>query len=246
VGSLSTSAEPGAVPPGAVPPGAVRLDLDGLDTRAVNATLRGLPEGAAVVLQHPGGRHNLAVGLNRRVRVTIEGAAGYYCAGLSRLADVTVRGTAGPGVGENLMSGRVTVDGSAGASAASSGRGGLVVVRGNASLRAGISLKGATLAVAGDVGAFCGFMAQAGTILIGGNAGEGLGDSLYEAVIYVAGTVGRLGTDARVEELADADVLAVSRLAADAGFDHIDARNVTRIGSARQLYHFATHNHSAY
>jgi glutamate synthase domain-containing protein 3 len=120
------------------------------------------------------------------------------------------------------------------------------VVDGNASLRAAISLKGATLAVGGDVAAFCGFMAQAGTVLVGGNAGPGIGDSLYEAVIYVAGTIAGLGTDARVEELTRSDVDIVTDLVKQAGFDHIDPENVTRVASARQLYHFDTHNHGAY
>jgi len=83
-----------------------------------------------------------------------------------------------------------------------------------------------------------GFMAQAGIILVGGNAGDALGDSLYETAIYVAGKIASLGSDAQVEELTDEDVLTVKRLVATSGFDHIDPENVTRIGSARQLYNF--------
>jgi len=113
-------------------------------------------------------------------------------------------------------------------------------------LRAGISLKGATLAVAGNAGAMSGFMAQAGVILIGGNAGHGLGDSLYEAVIYVAGRIDSLGADAVVEEMRDDDVLAVKELVEETGFDHIDPHRVTKVVSARQLYHFSTQNHGAY
>ena len=30
------------------------------------------------------------------------------------------------------------------------------------------------------------------------------------------------------------------------GFDHIDPTRVTKVASARQLYHFSTHNHGAY
>jgi hypothetical protein len=32
----------------------------------------------------------------------------------------------------------------------------------------------------------------------------------------------------------------------ETGFDHIDPNRVTKVGSARQLYHFSTHNHGAY
>ena len=61
-----------------------------------------------------------------------------------------------------------------------------------------------------------GFMAQAGVMLVGGDAGDALGDSLYEAVIYVAGKIASLGSDARMEELTEADVVAVKELV-DAG-----------------------------
>jgi glutamate synthase domain-containing protein 3 len=140
----------------------------------------------------------------------------------------------------------VRVHGDASQAAAASAHGGLIAVAGSASLRAGISLKGATLAVAGDAGPFCGFMAQAGTILIGGDAGDALGDSLYEAVIYVAGTIRGLGADARVEELTQGDVAAVRDLVKRTGFDHIDPEKVTRVASARRLYHFDSHNHGSY
>jgi glutamate synthase domain-containing protein 3 len=138
------------------------------------------------------------------------------------------------------------VRGSASQSAGSSARGGTIVIEGDASLRAGISLKGATLAIGGNAGAMSGFMAQSGVILIGGNAGHGLGDSLYEAIIYVAGSIDSLGSDAVITDMSDEDVLAVKQLVSDAGFDHIDPTGVTKVTSARQLYHFSTHNHGAY
>jgi glutamate synthase domain-containing protein 3 len=149
-------------------------------------------------------------------------------------------------VGENLMGGTIRVRGSVSQSAGSSAHGGLIVVEGDASLRAGISLKGATLAIAGDCGAMTGFMAQAGTILVGGDAGPALGDSLYETVIYVAGAIASLGADAEVQELTDDDVAAVKRLVEVAGFDHISPGDVTRVGSARQLYHFSSHHRGVY
>jgi methylamine---glutamate N-methyltransferase subunit B len=75
-------------------------------------------------------------------------------------------------------------------------------------------------------------------MLIGGDAGNALGDSLYEAVIYVAGKISSLGSDARVEELTEADVRVVKDLAKLGGFDHVDPENVSRVASARELYNF--------
>ena len=227
------------------------LSCDALSVREVNHQLRRMPRGASCSVTAPRGKHNLGVGLTEGIDLYIEGNAGYFLGGLGGRADgtgpdITVDGFVGWSVGENLMGGTVRVKGSASQSAASSARGGTVMVEGDASLRAGISLKGATLAVAGDVGAMAGFMAQSGTILVGGDAGHGLGDSLYEAVIYVAGTISSLGADATVEELVDDDVLAVKRLVELTGFDHIDPGLVTKVVSARTLYHFSADHHGVY
>jgi methylamine---glutamate N-methyltransferase subunit B len=216
----------------------VTLSCAELPVREINRRLRELPAGTAVRITEPRGRHNLAVGLCHRLDVTIDGNAGYYIGGLCDGPDVTVNGFVGWGVGENLMSGTVRVNGNASESAGASAHGGMVAIAGDASSRTGISLKGGTVVVAGDVGHMSGFMAQAGTMLVGGDAGEALGDSLYEAVIYVAGRVRSLGADARVEDLTDEDVLKVKKLVELSGFHHVDAQNVTRVGSARQLYNF--------
>ncbi len=227
------------------------LNCDQLTTREVNRALRQLPAGARAVIESPRGRHNLAVGLTASIDIAVEGNAGYYLGGLGGNRDgtgpsITVDGFTGWGVGENLMGGQIRVHGSVSQSAGSSARGGLIIVDGDASLRTGISLKGGTIAVGGDSGAMTGFMAQAGTILIGGNAGAGLGDSLYEAVIYVAGSIESLGADARIEDISDDDVEVVKALVAEAGFDHISPGDVTRVASARQLYHFSSANHGTY
>jgi glutamate synthase domain-containing protein 3 len=225
---------------------AVTLDAADLTTREINARLRQLPDGARAVIAQPRGRHNLAVGLTNRIGITIDGNAGYYIGGLGDGPEITVNGFTGWGVGENLMSGVIRVNGSVSQSAAASAHGGLVIVEGDASLRAGISLKGGTIAIAGDAGNLAGFMAQAGVILIGGDAGEALGDSLYETVIYVAGRIASLGADARRTDLTEDDVTAVKSLCAQAGFGHVSPQDVTKVTSARQLYHFSAAHASAY
>jgi glutamate synthase domain-containing protein 3 len=228
----------------------VTLDCDQLTVREVNSELRSLADGQRVRIEHPRGRHNLAVGISRALSIEIAGNAGYFLGGLSGEAglgpDLLVYGFVGWSVGENLMGGTVRVQGSASQSAAASAHAGMVIIEGDASLRAGISLKGATLAIAGDAGPMTGFMAQAGSILIGGDAGPGLGDSLYEAVIYVAGDIASLGADARIEKLGNSDVDTVAEIARRAGFDHVAPGDVTRVASARQLYHFSSINHTAY
>lgn len=217
---------------------AIELSCAQLSVREINAALRDLPDGTTVKITEPKGRHNLAVGISGRLSITIAGNAGYFVGGLCDGPDITVEGFVGWSAGENLGSGTIRIHGNASECTGASARGGLIVVDGDASSRAGISLKGADIAVGGDVGHMTGFMAQAGTILVGGDAADSLGDSLYETVIYVGGKIRSLGSDARIEDLTEADVARVRELTAAAGFTHISAEDVTKVASAKTLYRF--------
>lgn len=216
------------------------FDLSRQSVSELNRHLHGAPESLAgqhITVSHPDGAHNIAVGINAPVSVTIQGHAGYYAAGMNKFADVTIEGSASTGVAENMMSGKVHVKGFASNGAGASAHGGLLVIDGDAGLRCGISLKGGDIVVGGSVGSFSGFMAQAGRMVICGNAGDALGDSLYEAVIYVRGSVKSLGADARIEPMTEADVTALSALLAQAGKAY-EPSEFKRVASARSLYHW--------
>src|SRR5206468_11693707 len=129
---------------------AVELSCAELSVREVNAALHGLPDGSAVRITEPRGRHNLAVGLTNRLGITIEGNAGYFVAGLCDGPNVDVEGFVGWSVGENLMSGTVHVRGNASECAGASARGGLIVIDGDASSRAGVSVEGGAVGIAGE------------------------------------------------------------------------------------------------
>jgi len=224
----------------------VTFDLKRRSVRELNQFLHGELQGVEKVkVENPDGAHNLAVGLNGPVMVEIAGHAGYYAAGMNKHATVVVHGNAGPGVAENMMSGRVEVAGFASGGAGASARGGVLIIRGDAGLRCGISLKGADIVVGGSVGSFSAFMAQAGRMLICGDAGDGLGDSLYEAVIYVRGKVRSLGADAQVEPMTDADYEAVRGLLDAGGFSH-SHREFKRVASAKTLYHWNADANQSY
>lgn len=216
------------------------FNLSHQSVRELNQHLHGTPESLAdqhIVVSHPDGAHNIAVGINAPVSVTIQGHAGYYAAGMNKFADVTIEGSASTGVAENMMSGKVHVKGFASNGAGASAHGGLLVIDGDAGLRCGISLKGGDIVVGGSVGSFSGFMAQAGRMVICGNAGDALGDSLYEAVIYVRGNIKSLGADAQLEPMTETDVTALSTLLAQAGLAY-EPSEFKRVASARSLYHW--------
>ena len=216
------------------------FDLSRATVRDLNQFLHGPADtlaGRRVNVLNTDGAHNLAVGVNAPVHITLQGHAGYYAAGMNQHATVVVQGSASTGVAENMMSGFVHVKGFASNGAGASAHGGLLVIDGDAGLRCGISLKGADIVVGGSVGSFSGFMAQAGRMAVCGDAGDALGDSLYEAVNYVKGHIKSLGADAQIEPMSDADVSALAALLKAAGQPH-DPRDFKRVASARALYHW--------
>jgi glutamate synthase domain-containing protein 3 len=225
------------------------MDLSQTSRREVNAFLHRLRPGANESLRilNPRGLHALAVGIDASVDVEVEGHVGYYCAGMNKLATVVIHGNAGPGLAENIMSGRVEVRGDASQAAGATGRGGLIVIGGNAAARCGISMKGVDIVVRGSVGHMSAFMAQAGRLVVLGDAGDGLGDSIYEARLYVRGGVKSLGADCvekpmRAEHEAElAALLEQADLGGEARPDEF-----RRYGSARTLYHFKTDNAGVY
>ena len=203
--------------------------------------------GHDVRILNPDGAHNIAVGLNAPMRVSVHGHAGYYAAGMNQFASVLIEGSASTGVAENMMSGTVRVKGFASNAAGASAHGGLLVVEGDAGLRCGISLKGGDIVVGGSVGSFSGFMAQAGRMVVCGDAGDALGDSLYEARLYVRGTPKSLGADCTPKEMRDAHRSALRKLLDAAGVGgEVDVSDFRRYGSARKLYNFHIDNLGSY
>jgi methylamine---glutamate N-methyltransferase subunit B len=226
------------------------VDLARTPLRELNAALHRLaPDTNETHWQvlNPRGAHAVAAGIDAPITVEIEGHVGYYCAGMNKHATVLVHGSAGPGVAENMMSGRVHVRGDVSQGAGATGCGGLLVVDGNASARCGISMKGIDIVVKGSVGHLSAFMAQAGTLVVLGDAGEALGDSIYEAHLYVRGSVKSLGADCIEKPLAEHHRAELRRLLTVAGLDGaLDIGTFRRYGSARRLYHFHVDNAGSY
>ena len=224
------------------------FDLGKSELRELNAALQTLPPSTNQTIWtilNPRGSHALAVGVTANVEISIEGHAGYYCAGMNDGAAITINGNAGTGVAENMMSGLVHVKGDASQSAGATAHGGLLVIDGNAAARCGISMKGIDIVVKGNAGHMSAFMAQSGSLVICGDAGEALGDSIYEARIFVKGKVASLGADCEVKEMDAEDVEILSALLAKAGSTD-KPEEFTRYGSARNLYHFHVDNAGAY
>ena len=226
------------------------LDLARSSVRELNAELHRLGPDSNEThwrVLNPRGQHAVAVGLEQRLLVEIDGHVGYYCAGMNKLATVVVEGNAGQGVAENMMSGKVWVKGDASQAAGATGCGGTLVIDGNASARCGISMKGIDIVVKGSVGHLSAFMAQAGNLVVLGDSGEALGDSIYEARLYVRGKVHSLGADCEEKPFGEQHKRELGRLLEAAGINGaVDIGEFRRYGSARGLYHFHVENVGQY
>ena len=160
---------------------------------------------------------------------------------MNKQATIRVDGSAGPGTGENIMSGKIIIEGDASQYLGATGHGGMIVVKGNAASRCGISMKGVDIVVHGNVGHMSAFMAQSGNLVVCGDAGDALGDSCYEARFFVRGKVASLGADCEEKEMRPEHIEILTRLLEKAGCD-AKPEEFTRYGSARKLYNFDIDN----
>jgi methylamine---glutamate N-methyltransferase subunit B len=225
------------------------FDLCTHSLRDLNRALRAVPQGvndAKFEVLNPRGAHAIAVGIDQPLSVEIHGSVGYYCAGMNDGGAITVHGSAGPGVGENMMSGAVVVEGDASQYAGATGRGGLLVIKGNAASRCGISMKGLDIVVRGSVGHMSAFMGQSGCLVVLGDAGDALGDSLYEAKLFVRGKIKSLGADCVEKEMRREHLQKLSKLLEKADVADAKPEEFKRYGSARKLYNFNVDNAGAY
>ncbi len=224
------------------------FDLETQSLRALNKMLQEKAQDtnqAHWQIKNPKGGHAIAVGLDASIEVTVLGSAGYYCGGMNKKATINVHGSVGPGVAENMMSGKIVVEGDASQYAGATGNGGMLVIKGNASSRCGISMKGIDIVVHGNVGHMSAFMAQSGNLVVLGDVGDAFGDSLYEARLFVRGEVKSLGTDCIEKEMRPEHLAILQRLLEEAGAN-CRPEEFTRYGSARKLYNFNVDNASAY
>ncbi len=221
-----------------------KIDLDKQEVRELNSLLHkadGKKGQSGFQITNPNGKHNIAVGVDAELDITIDGHAGHYVGGMNKHANITVTGNAGAGLAENIMSGVVRVKGNSSQYTGATGRGGLIVVEGNAAARCGISMKGVDIVVGGSVGHMCAFLGQSGNVVICGDAGDALGDSIFEMHIYVQGKVKSLGHDCEEKVMGKEQMDKLKELLDKAAI-MADPKKFKLYGPARNLYNFRIDN----
>jgi glutamate synthase domain-containing protein 3 len=217
------------------------FDAAELDTSAINRKIRELMQQGygTIVIQNPGAKHSLGVGILNRLQLYFEGSLGYFGCGLIDGPNVRVKGRVGWSCAENMMAGTVVVEKNAGSSFGAGLRGGDLVCMGDVGGRIGIDMKGGTIIAGGRAGAFCGFMMQRGRMVILGDAGKNLGDSMYDGIIYVGGKIESLGVDAVDGEMSALDVDWLSRKLRMYGLEAPRGiANMRKIVAGKQLWNY--------
>ena len=217
------------------------FDAGPLTPTEANNKIRALmAEGyGTIVVQNPGAKHGLGVGILNRLQLYFEGSLGYFGCGLIDGPNVRISGRVGWSCAENMMAGTVIIEKNAGSTFGAAIRGGDLVCKGDVGSRTGIDQKGGTILVGGRTGAFSGFMMQRGRMVVLGDAGENLGDSMYDGTIFVGGKIQSLGVDAVEGELTELDVQWLRRklkaydLEAPNGVE-----NITKIVAGKQLWNY--------
>jgi hypothetical protein len=81
------------------------LDAAVLDTSAINRKIREMMQQGygTIVIQNPGAKHSLGVGILNRLQLYFEGSLGYFGCGLIDGPNVRVKGRVGWSCAENMM-----------------------------------------------------------------------------------------------------------------------------------------------
>jgi glutamate synthase domain-containing protein 3 len=217
------------------------VDCQDKEATEINNEIRDLIKSGhgTIVLENPGAKHSIIVGILHRMNFIVNGSLGYFGCGLLDGPTVRISGRVGWSFAENMMAGVCVVEKNAGSTFGAAIRGGDLVCKGSVGSRTGIDQKGGTILVGGDTGAFSGFMMQRGRMVVCGNAGKNLGDSMYDGTIFIGGEIKDLGVDAIPAELTDLDKAWLTRkltqyeMMPDKGVDHF-----TKIVAGKQLWSY--------
>ena len=192
-----------------------------------------------IVVQNPGAKHGLGVGILNRLQLYFQGSLGYFGCGLIDGPNVRISGRVGWSCGENMMAGTVVIEKNAGSTFGAAIRGGDLVCKGDVGSRTGIDMKGGTILVGGRTGAFSGFMMQRGRMVVLGDAGDNLGDSMYDGTIFVGGKIDSLGVDAVEAELTDLDMRWLERKLKAYDMEAPNGvQNIKKIVAGKQLWNY--------
>jgi glutamate synthase domain-containing protein 3 len=159
----------------------MRIDAHNLHYRDLNAQIReAVANGESEIeLDNVNGQRYIADGLERPVRIAINGVPGNDLGAFMDGPTVIVRGNAEDAIGNTMNGGKIVVHGDAGDVLGYGMRGGRIFVRGNVGYRVGIHMKA--------------YRSQIPVLVAGGTAADFLGEYMAGGMLIVLGLNGRQG-----------------------------------------------------
>ena len=148
---------------------------------------------------------SIAVGIDKRVRITAEGNAGDFFGALNNGATIVLKGDSDRFAANVMSRGEVIIHGNCGEGTGMYMYGGHVIVYGNAGDHLGQISKGGTIIVTGDAGDLAGLYLTGGDIVVLNNIGEKTGEWMIKGRIFVGGSIASLGHNAETQELNNDD-----------------------------------------
>jgi glutamate synthase domain-containing protein 3 len=157
----------------------MRIDSCNLHYRDLNAQIRQAVDNGEtdIELDNVNGQRYIADGLERAVRITINGVPGNDLGAFMDGPTVTVRGNAEDAIGNTMNGGKIVVHGDAGDVLGYGMRGGKILVRGDVGYRVGIHMKA--------------YRNQVPVLVVGGTAADFLGEYMAGGILVVLGLNGR-------------------------------------------------------
>ena len=201
----------------------MRIDCNGMYYRKLNKIIRDAAESgeSEFILDHVNGQRYIGSGINKKIKITINGVPGNDLAMFMNGPIITVNANTQDGIANTMNAGEIIVHGNAGDVIGYGMRGGKIYIRGNVGYRTGIHMKEykkqVPVIIAGGVACdFCAeYMAGGILVLLGLEkkrdvpiTGDYLGTGMHGGVIYIRGGVDEnmLGKEVSVLELDEKDI----------------------------------------
>jgi glutamate synthase domain-containing protein 2 len=147
------------------------------------------------------GQNYVAIGLNIKKQLIIDGQAGDFFGALNNGSIINLKGTARRFLGDTMADGGLIIQGNVQHGVGLAMTGGIIVVRGNVDGDIGQLMKGGTIIVSGNCGVRSGAYMFNGELIVAGNVGKDIGLNMTGGTIFVGGKIGSLGENSQTQNL---------------------------------------------
>ncbi|MEW5760110.1 MAG: hypothetical protein AB1779_05030 [Candidatus Thermoplasmatota archaeon] len=181
-------------------------------TREINSALRKQMEASKnIKIGGVSGHECIAVGIEKDVKITVNGRVGDFFGALNSGASIILNGNANRYLGDSMLSGEIIVNGEVGNGLGIYMQGGIIILKGDAKNYVGKGLHGGIIIIDGGAGDELGSYMFGGEIVVTGDCGKEIGKFMSSGTIYVGGSVVSLGRNAKFEKMSNPDVEKIKK-----------------------------------